>query len=651
MGKLTAFIETKLDAGDPSLSKSLRLLNTNWIGEAWALELRATALVIADLIDQGWTVFPVGNRIELGPPGLQTNGETVEDAKQRLRKSLQIGRDRQLANSSVFEFVTRMSCHTKHDGQVSSIFDVVDDGASLAAELSALSNFPPDRAIARLQEIIRPVVEVCDESTRCPDTGMRLLDIWRYFRHTWSLEYRSIPGRQLPLLIRNAARPNRPVIGIAMLASPVFRTRSRDNWIGWTPESFLARLQSGEWNAKTALRALQRRIDKSIREIRTDDLVSRAELRRPTERVVFRLEQKGAGATVKRERQLQEAYSSAIRSRGFAQSQSDPSRRGEKKINWRKASEDLLFIRKRSETLARLLDAKRIFGGLNWNLTGSHLLESLVSTLAGERALSIALQEVRKAGLASQIADLSICGAVAPYNLLLGGKLVALAVTSNEVRRAWKMRYEKHVSIISSQMAGKAMRRPADLKIITTTSLYGNGSSQYNRLRLKVSNHASLDNDIVWQELAKTAGYGTVHLSSSTARILREISEQQFKARRVNNRFGEGTSPRLRQIRDGLEVLGISSDDVLHHATPRLFYGCALSKQTNKQLLGMIASKNSNTNALADITQAWTERWLLQRIKHPFVLDGLAQSGPATIKSQMLTTDANGQYIMHFDDR
>jgi hypothetical protein len=33
----------------------------------------------------------------------------------------------------------------------------------------------------------------------------RLINIWRYFRH----------------LIRNAVRPGRPVIGIALLASPV----------------------------------------------------------------------------------------------------------------------------------------------------------------------------------------------------------------------------------------------------------------------------------------------------------------------------------------------------------------------------------------------------------------------------------------------
>jgi hypothetical protein len=647
VGKLTAFIETKLSERDPSLAKSLRLLNENWKSETWALELRATALVLADLIDQGWTVLPEDNQVILGPPGLQVGGETVEEAKQRLRKSLQLGRERQLTDPSVSRFVERLSRPAKHNGHVSSIFDLVDDGATLASELSSLSNLPRGHALARLREIIRPVVEICDYDARCPDTGIRLLDIWRYFRHTWSLEYRSIPGRQLPLLIRNAARPHRPIIGIAMLSSPVLRTRPRDNWIGWTPQPFLDRVRSGEWNAKSALKALARRIDQSVREIRSDDLASPAELRRPTERVVFRLGQKGAGAAAKRELQLREEYSDAMRTRGTAKSQSDPSKRSERKINWRKASEDLLFVRKRAETLSQLLDAKRVFLALDWKLKSSALLDSLLSSVSGERALSVALQEVRKAALSSQIADLSICGAVAPYNILLGGKLVALAVTSKEVRRAWKKRYQKRVSIISSQMAGKPVRRPADLKVITTTSLYGSGSSQYNRLRLKAAGYR-LKADIVWEELERTAGYGTVHLSPTTAKILRYVAERQFKARRVNNRFGEGTSPRLRQIRDGLEVLGIKSDDVLHHATPRLFYGCTLGKDTNKQLLGLIASKNVHANSLDAIAEAWRDRWLLQRLSHGHVLEALKASGPATVRSEMLRTDAQGQFVMHF---
>jgi len=66
---------------------------------------------------------------------------------------------------------------------------------------------------------------------------------------------------QLPLLIRNAARPWHPIIGIALLASPVIRTRPRDKWIGWTFETFVQKLSIGDWNAKSALKAMALRTE------------------------------------------------------------------------------------------------------------------------------------------------------------------------------------------------------------------------------------------------------------------------------------------------------------------------------------------------------------------------------------------------------
>ena len=123
-----------------------------------------------------------------------------------------------------------------------------------------------------------------------------------------------------------------------------------------------------------------------------------------------------------------------------------------------------------------------------------------------------------------------------------------------------RQRYEAHyggrISIISSQMAGRPIRRSARYKILTTTSLYGTGSSQYNRLKLRAGDYPDLlPYDISWRlfdddETARTSGYGTVHLGTATVEALRELSAVTHGARRVNNRFGEGSSPRLRQIRE-----------------------------------------------------------------------------------------------------
>ena len=207
-----------------------------------------------------------------------------------------------------------------------------------------------------------------------------------------------------------------------------------------------------------------------------------------------------------------------------------------------------------------------------------------------------------------------------PYNALLGGKLVALLMTSQEVRDAYRDRYAGQVSIISSQMAGRPIFRPAELKILTTTSLYGNGSSQYNRLRLRMSEYPELDHDIEWRELAKTAGYGTVHLGQTTVRVLREVSERIHRSRRINHRFGEGSSPRLRQIREAAEVLGIEPNSVLKHATPRIFYGCELHPLAREELLGLYPTTESRGHSANVIASVWRKRWLAKRVRNIEIL-------------------------------
>ena len=635
MTKLAAFIEIKAEGKGQFQSEALRNLNSIWAEETWALELRATAMVLSDLIDQGWTVLPLGNSIHLTPPGMRTENESFDASKERLRRSLQVGRDRQRAEPSVQKFLSRYSRPALNNRMQSCVPDLIDDGAELAALLEPVLQMPKKKADRALAKIIAPVVESCDPESRCDVTGIRLLDIWRYFRHTWSLEYRSIPGRQLPLLIRNAARPGRPVIGIALLASPILRTKARDEWIGWTPEAFLSRIESGKWQPKRALRALLARIDESIAEIRSDDLATPDELEMPAETLVFRLEQRSAGAQASREAQLRAQYDRQMQQTGRARSQSDPTRQSVENVDWRAASEDFLYVHKRAKVLAKLADAKRTLQGLNWNLTGHQLIEALKKTRDGKRTLNTALQEIRKAGLASQITDLSVCGAVPPYNILLGGKLVALAVVSEDVRTIWRARYEEQISVISSQMAGKPVMRPSNLKVVTTTSLYGVGSSQYNRLKLRASQHPSLKNDIVWEELAHTAGYGTVHLSNDTVQLIRLVSEERYKARRINNRFGEGSSPRLRQLREGLEALGIDSDEVLNHATPRIFYACRLVPNADKQLLGISDKKESGGTSLNKIAAAWRSRWLYSRIQNSEILGRLSRSGPDTVLKEL----------------
>lgn len=430
-----------------------------------------------------------------------------------------------------------------------------------------------------------------------------------------------------------------------MLASPVVRMRVRDDWIGWNPEPFIAKIRRGEWDCEVALRALVARLEKNLSEIRSDDLVSPDELAFPSERTILRLEQRYAGATLARQRELEAVYTQAEEANESVRSQRDEAKYAQAKTDWWQASEDALFVRKRAETLTRLLDAKRTFQTIDWSQKGIALIECLLKHPNGLRTLSVALAEVRKAGLSSLVADVSVCGAVAPYNALLGGKLVALLMTSQEVRDAYRERYSGQVSIITSQMAGRPIYRPAELKILTTTSLYGNNSSQYNRLRLRSADYPELDYDIAWQELAQTAGYGTAHLGPTTVRVLREVSERNYRARRINHRFGEGASPRLRQIREAVEALGIDSSSVLHHATPRISYVCELHPGAREELLGFSPFTESKGHSASVVASLWRQRWLANRVKNPEVLTKVASTDAATLATFFGETSQ----MTHFD--
>ncbi|WP_162178275.1 Druantia anti-phage system protein DruA [Parvularcula oceani] len=638
--------------GTTSFASELRDLARRHAGDPSSSRLRAFCLVAADLCEQGWALSFEHDRVVFEAPGSALlDGEDRDAAKERVRRALRRGRFEQLAEPSTRAFLRRVERRKdRGTGGLTSVADLVDDGRDLARALEEANAVPSDERKDALARVIDPIVEVCTPEARCPETGLPLLDIWRYFRHTWAHEYRSVPGRQLCFLVRNAARPNRPVMGIAMLASPVMRLSVRDSWIGWLRDDAQARIENGHWGSRSFARTLRERLDASIAEVRSDDLLTEQEIAEPTDAIVARLEQRAAGAAFERERQLR-AYHEACQESG----EKPKPQRGIRvdgaagDVDWIAASEDLLFLRKRAEVLAKLLAARIAFQKAELTARPTQALKRLFSDSDGQRAIDTVLAEFRKAGLSSQVADLSVCGAVAPYNELIGGKLVALLMTSNEVRRAYATRYGGQVSVIASQMAGRPIRKPANLQVLTTTSLFGASSSQYNRLRLKAEQHGELRSDIRWRKIGRslTQGFGTLHLSNHTFAALSEIALERHSARRVNNRFGEGTSPRLRQIREGLEALGLRANNVLNHATPRIFYACELGHGSADALVGM--GKPSRRGATtAAISTAWRDRWLAQRARRAETLAALACLGPATVKAS-LHADVDGQLALEME--
>jgi hypothetical protein len=165
------------------------------------------------------------------------------------------------------------------------------------------------------------------------------------------------------------------------------------------------------------------------------------------------------------------------------------------------------------------------------------------------------------------------------------GKLVALLMTSPELVAAYHSKYRRACSVIASSMAGRAIRRPPHLVLLGTTSLYGVTSSQYNRLRMPATAIAA-SGAVEFERLGRTAGFGSYHFSRETMRALEELGAQRRRGREVNSIFGEGVNPKLRKVRGALDSVGLPSEQLLQHGSPRLIYAVPLAANFRDILVG-----------------------------------------------------------------
>ncbi len=80
-----------------------------------------------------------------------------------------------------------------------------------------------------LNSEIDPIIEVCETEKQHR--------LFRMLRYCWSSPYSEYVGRRIKLIIRDGALPNKPVIGIAALGSPIIHIPERDDFIGWDKDT------------------------------------------------------------------------------------------------------------------------------------------------------------------------------------------------------------------------------------------------------------------------------------------------------------------------------------------------------------------------------------------------------------------------------
>ena len=596
---------------DVILDEEIKSINIGIDDDIDCLKYAASIYVLRDLSLQGW-IFNITDK----GLRLRMENDNVDD-KSTIRYRLSTERDAQFSVPSIRRFILSMETPRNYKGERISIKDLIGDKNQLIDY------------IKKGERICCPYIQIVTER-KDEFTGFSLYDIWRYFRYSWSIPYKTMPGRNLFYLVRDGKQKYHPIIGIFALGNSVLNLTCRDNDIGWTVESIKQclskkydieicdqRMSKSEGKVKVKIMhanedeesfkkriiqyaniimpLLEKNIKNSINDIYVKDLGYHKQTKHPKQEFIDNLV----------------ALSSEYNRKAIN------NHNNEKNPDWLKETQSNLFLRKRSAELAKLLTTMSLFNSLNG--TNLEKLKELLATERGRKAINTALIANRKCKIGSNMMDIIVCGSIPPYNELLGGKLVSILACSPTVIRDYTQKYAGQVSVIASRMKGSKVIRDSHLVFLGTTSLYSMGSSQYNRLKVPVSNDFCLE----FRKMGVTEGYGTVYFSNETTRLFSKILEKLDGGKRINHVFGEGTSPKFRMISRGLKEIGINSTSYLKHHSPRIVYSINLAKNTRDFLMGIddrpiysfdIKDENDVKEKTQELTDYWHERWLKMRL-------------------------------------
>ena len=195
------------------------------------------------------------------------------------------------------------------------------------------------------------------------------------------------------------------------------------------------------------------------------------------------------------------------------------------------------------------------------------------------------------------VMDAYVLGAVPPYNYLLGGKLVSLLATSNEIREHFVARYEGRASGILGIV------RDPHLVLLTTTAAMGR-SSMLNRVKR--------EGQTIWQSIGMTLGWGHFHLGNGHFEAMAEFMREEAPEVFATYKFGGGPSWKLRVIRACLRELDIPST-ALQHGIRREAFAAPLSSNWREFLMGQCDMPDFSDHSVQDLTSFFQDRWLLAR--------------------------------------
>ena len=357
--------------------------------------------VLRDLFLQGWTPGLDEDGVFVLPPDFAAVGDDASEAKSEIRNSFQFAVADQLLSPSVSTFIKNMERR--------GIAALYADGPELSQRLKSGA-----------EVAVIPVLQLVHSSTeRDPDTGIRLQDIWRYSRLQWSIPYQPTPGRNLHYLIRDAAAPNRPIIGIAALGNAILGLNQRDDALGWSLRSLRQRLTGASHDEQSHLaQHLLARLQAEFARIYKEDLnIDLTDVGKTLAGLAI------VEADASASRQAILAASGNDRTDDYqltrdAHTLVEQGRAAE--VNWVAVATTDLYRRKRAANLAETVRALGVFDQYDISDRPENLVAMLDSG-QGSKAVELVLRRIKQQAIAENVMEIITCGAVAPYQQLLGG--------------------------------------------------------------------------------------------------------------------------------------------------------------------------------------------------------------------------------------
>ena len=195
------------------------------------------------------------------------------------------------------------------------------------------------------------------------------------------------------------------------------------------------------------------------------------------------------------------------------------------------------------------------------------------------------------------ILEAYVLGAVPPYTELLGGKLIAMLATSEEVRLAFERKYASKATLING------IKGDARVALVSTTSALGR-SSIYNRLRF--------GDRLLLVPVGFTTGSGEFHFANGLYSEIQAFATTYCKPTAKNGKWGSGFRSRREVIRKTLWELGLP-DTLIYHGVQRQVYLAPLARNAQVFLKGDEDELDYYCQDASSLFRYFRSRWLLRR--------------------------------------